>query len=94
MSILNIYTIEEAYQYDLKVEDKVKRRQHNNPKGRERHAADRGKMSGSMEKQTTKEPKSKWSKEPEQKTQRKGCGNSSREFLGTCFKCGEMRHRA
>lgn len=71
--------------------NKVKRGQQNNPKGRDRHAGNGGQMSGNMEKQTVEEPKSKWSKEPEKKTQRKG--GSSREFLGTCFKFGEIGHR-
>lgn len=37
MSMLKISIVEEAYQYALKVEDKVKRRHQNNPKGRERY---------------------------------------------------------
>ncbi|XP_059077968.1 uncharacterized protein LOC131876556 [Cryptomeria japonica] len=82
-------------QVDDVVEDKVKRRQQNNPRGRERYAVNIGQMSGSMEKQTTEEEsKSKWNKEPDQKTQRKGIGSSNREFLGKCFKCGETGHRS
>lgn len=35
MSMLKISTVEESYQYSLKAEDIVKRRQQNNPRGRE-----------------------------------------------------------
>lgn len=51
MSMLNISTVEEAYQYALKAKEKVKRRQQNNPRGKESY---KGQMSGSIEKQNVK----------------------------------------
>lgn len=43
---------------------------------------------------TKEESRSKWSKESDQKTQRKGNDSSNKEFLGKCFKCGEIGHRS
>lgn len=52
-------------------------------------------MSGSIEKKNVEEEsKPKRNKELDQKTQIKGSGSSSREFLGRCFKCGETEHRS
>lgn len=64
MSMLRVSIVEEAYQYALKAEEKMRRRQSNNPRGKERF---KGHMS--IEKQNVEEESNpKWSKEPEQKT--------------------------
>lgn len=84
MSMLRVSTAEEAYQYALKAEEKMRRRQLN--RGKEKL---KGKMSDSMKKLVEEdESKPKWSKEPKQKAQRKCTSSTSREFHGKCFKCG------
>lgn len=49
-------------------------------------------MSSSKKQTSEEESRSKWSKESDQRVQRRG--NNNKEFLGKCFKCGEIGHRS
>ena len=78
VGMLNIYLVEDSYQYALRAEGKWKRKNQGSSQGKEKYDY------SIKDKSTKDEPK------PIDQRQRMGQG----EFKGTCFKCHEEGHRA
>lgn len=79
VGMLNISLVEDAYQYLLKVEDKLKRKSQGNSRGKEKQ-------------DSLAQAKPKVDDEPKPVDQKRRIGGGG--FKGNCFRCGKEGHKS